>query len=361
MLSSALHEAAVHRGLSGLPALARAAAETLPDTDPRRGEAWLGAGEEARAGAAFASAGRAAFEAGRFGAAARAWDRALALAPDQLPLADRLALAGALGVLGRYSGALAALATAAPEAPLDWAAVAERQAWLLGRQGELAAARGVLETGIAALGASSPEEVAARRGLQARLARTFVSLGALDLALAQAQEPLQGTGPAARPRPAQAAALALAYRGQVAEAEALLAEPAAADPAFEARASFLRGFCQQLAGRPDLASAAYQAAVDAHAALDDRHGVASATFNLGACWPSAAATRSRWPRSIRPSAIWGAWAPPPTWPTPSSPPGCCWCSWAKFRRRRAHRPAHARGGAGPRFAAVRGLRRLPGG
>jgi transcriptional regulator with GAF, ATPase, and Fis domain/tetratricopeptide (TPR) repeat protein len=282
--ASALHRAAVLRGLARpeLRSIARAAAGALGVEDPRRGEAWAAAGERERAVESFGVAARAAYRTGHVGEAVRCWERAGALGGGPLPAEDRVSLAGALGVLGRYPEALAALDGPDAGGAGSLAALAERRAWILGRRGDLAAAREVLEAGIAALGgAGDPESVRARLALEARLARTFVSLGALDRALAAAAGPLaHGGGPAAAVA-REAAVLARAYGGHVDEAEALLAAPDATHPGFEGRLAFLRGLCRQLAARPDQAALHYRAAAEAHAALQDLHAVASATFNLG--------------------------------------------------------------------------------
>jgi transcriptional regulator with GAF, ATPase, and Fis domain len=214
------------------------------------------------------------------GGAAAGWTRALALTPDLVTLDERLALAGALGVLGRYGEALAALAGAGLSDPAAQAALAERRAWLLARRGEPAAARRVLEEAIAELGEGIAAR-SARLALEARLARVLVSLGDLAGAATAARAPAlepDGTGAVAR----EAAVLALAYAGRLDEAETTLAgAPPARDPWETARIAFLHGLCAQLAGRPAAAAAAYREAAAGHDRLGDRHVAASATFNLG--------------------------------------------------------------------------------
>jgi transcriptional regulator with GAF, ATPase, and Fis domain/tetratricopeptide (TPR) repeat protein len=287
-LSSALHQAAALRALRGHPelhAVAAEAARSLPATDPRLGEALLAAGDAAGAGRALAGAGRAAYEGGRFGEAARAWGRCLELAGEQGAVEgpsfeERLALAGALGVLGEYPRALAVLdglgeGRARPAG--ERAAVAERRAWVLGRQGQLGAARAVLADALGALDdRGAARDASVRLPLAARLARVLVSTGELAQALDTARPALAAGAPAGAAAVArEASVVALAYGGRLAEAEALL------DGGDDGRAQFLRGLCHQLAGRPLPAADAYRAAAEAHGAAADLHGAASATFNLG--------------------------------------------------------------------------------
>jgi transcriptional regulator with GAF, ATPase, and Fis domain len=80
----------------------------------------------------------------------------------------------------------------------------------------------------------------------------------------------------------EAAILALAYANRLPEAQAILDGLAATtEPTLAPRRLALAGLLRQLAGRPAEAAAAYRRAAEGYQRGNDRHGAASATFNLG--------------------------------------------------------------------------------
>ena len=152
--------------------------------------------------------------------------------------------------------------------------LAEREAWLLARRGDLAGARATLER---ALAGADP---AATRTLRARLARLLVTGGRYAEALAVVTPSLDRPGDdAAGVLAGEAALLANAYQGQVAAAAQQLA---VVGPALgETRRVYLSGLLAQLAGEASSARDAYRVAFVQAAAADDIHTLASVALNLG--------------------------------------------------------------------------------
>ncbi len=181
-----------------------------------------------------------------------------------------------LGALGRYDEAAAALsaARALVATPSESVEVAERDAWLLARRGDLQGARATLER---ALPGADGEGA---RTLRARLARMLVTGGRYAEALAvlaASLDPPQGD--AVGVLAGEAALLANAYQGDVAAASQQLD---AIGPALgETRRAYLRGLLAQLAGDASTARDAYRAAYAQAAAADDIHTLASVALNLG--------------------------------------------------------------------------------
>jgi transcriptional regulator with GAF, ATPase, and Fis domain len=293
-LASDLHRAAVLRHLRALDVLpiAETALPGLPRADRRRAEVLAALRRPREAAAAYREAGHAALAGGRPGAAIDCLRQADGLDDASAALPDRLALASALSAAGELEPAQAVLAGVASEglSAADAAALAERRAWLLGRQGQAARAREVLEAALARQGpaAASGAGAAAMVMLRARLARVLVSLGQSDQAIqVAAGVPRDGASPGwfvAR----EAMALAQAYAGRFGEARATTGELLAAaqslappDQAVLGRAHYLRGLVAQLEGRTAEAAGAYSAATAGLEAAGDRQGLAAATFNLG--------------------------------------------------------------------------------
>ena len=157
----------------------------------------------------------------------------------------------------------------------DAVELAEREAWLLVRRGDLQGARGVLERALCGA------DVAASRTLRARLARMLVTGGRYAEALAVLAPDIDGQPQrdAAGVLAGEAALLANAYRGDVAAASQQLA---AVGPALgETRRAYLSGLLAQLAGDAASARDAYRAAYAQAAAADDIHTLASVALNLG--------------------------------------------------------------------------------
>ncbi len=278
-------------GDGDLRSVAWRALDHLADTDARRGDALAALGELLEAADAFRSAARAAAsEAGAFasGESAAHLQRAAALAPASLTWDERLALAEGLGFLGRYGEALSALRVLAepgrePPDAEQRAALAERQAWLLGRSGDLRAALSVLEVALAEADPSGGAGPGDR--LRGRLARLLVSAGQLDRALSIAAPALAedrdgdggGSGIALS---LEAATLAHAYAGQPTQARALL-QRLAGRVRDAARMAYLRGLVDHMDGHLTDAAVAYREAYAAFAARGDVHLLAATALNLG--------------------------------------------------------------------------------
>ena len=191
------------------------------------------------------------------GAPARAallYERADALAPGALDVAERLTLATGLGLLGRYEEAARAIegARAAAGTRRARAACAERDAWLRARRGDTEGARVALERGLADADAAQGDGAVE---LRARLGRLLVTSGRFREALAIVA-PL--SAPAVRrhrrapPRARvslEAAVLAHAYLGQP---ERGARHPGArwrAAAVGDGRRAYLDALLAQLAGR----------------------------------------------------------------------------------------------------------------
>ena len=284
-LPSELHVSAVWRAIAkdlDLQSVARRLLGSLPDDDVRRAEVLLAIGERGAAAVGFWLAMRAALakmawsKVAEFGLRAREADAAGGTREDQL------ALANALGILGRYDEALELLGGCEmPSTPADIAILAERKAWLLGRRGDPEAARSILETAL--LGMAPDGEGAPL--LRARLSRVLVTSGRFEEALAVA-EPAFGARSVAGMAARESAVLALAYSGRLEMArrilDALTANAREAkDPLLTARVAALDGLVEQLVGRPAQAAKAYEQAVHAYEQVHDLHGAAAAAFNLG--------------------------------------------------------------------------------
>lgn len=282
---SASHLSAIWRALAkdrDLQGIALRLGEGLPEADVRKSEVLFAIGERGKAAAGFWQAMRAALAKMAWSKVAEYGLRARDAEASSGTHEDRLALASALGILGRYEEALALLsACATPSVPADVARLAERKAWLLGRRGDPEAARGILE---AALLGMAPDDEGALL-LRARLARVLVTSGHFAEALAAAEPAL-----ASRSRSAMAAresaVLALAYSGKLEAARRLLdsfSEDAreTQDSSLVARIAALDGLVEQLVGRPAQAAKAYELAVREYEQIRDLHGAAAAAFNLG--------------------------------------------------------------------------------
>ena len=203
--------------------------------------------------------------------------RALALAPLSLSFRERIVQATGLGALGRYEDAGEALSAARllVTTAAESVEIAEREAWLCARRGDLQGARATLER---ALDGAAP---AATRTLRARLARMLVTGGRYAEALAALAPlgPLVEEADPAGVLAAEAALLANAYRGDLAAASRQLAVvgPALGDT----RRVYLSGLLAQLAGDAPSARDFYRAAYAQAAAADDIHTLASVALNLG--------------------------------------------------------------------------------
>ena len=281
-LPSALHAEAIWRAVArdaSLQGVARGAASTLAPTDLRLAEVELALGERQHAAASFWAAMRLAQAKNAWGSVAQLGSRAMEASPESGSCADRMALAGALGVLGRYQQALAVLDDCGRGADSSLAInLVERKAWLLGRQGKPNDAMTIVEGALAGV----PPTSDGAHLLRGRLARLLVSSGRFSEALRTAEPALQVTSAAALPA-REAAVLALAYGGKLREARGLVDDLAqqVTDPLASARIASLDGLVHQLAGQPLLAAKAYQLATDGYQQVRDPHGAAAATFNLG--------------------------------------------------------------------------------
>ena len=284
-LPSEAHVAALWRALVGdgrLWSLARKAAERLAASDPRVAEVQLALGEHGKAAQSFWQAMHAA-------EARMAWSKVVYLglrareAGGVGPTCeDRLSLANALGILGRYDEALEILDGCVAQGAQGLATrVAERKAWILGRRGDPASAQRLLETELAGLPPDTDDALL----LRSRLARLLVARGHYSEAFAAAQPALRArsmAGLAAR----ESAVLALAYAGKLVAAEELLDTLGSEvrppdDRTIAARLAALAGLVRQLAGRPIEAAECYQRAVSDYEHVRDLHGAAAAAFNLG--------------------------------------------------------------------------------
>jgi transcriptional regulator with GAF, ATPase, and Fis domain/serine/threonine protein kinase/predicted negative regulator of RcsB-dependent stress response len=284
-LPSELHLSAVFRALAqdaDLQKSGRKLLDALPEADAGRAEVLLAIGERGRAAAGFRLAMRAALAKTAWSKVAAYGLRARAADPAGGTREEMLALATALGILGRYDEALALLSGGdTPGEPADLANLVERKAWLLGRRGDPEAARGILETAL--LGMAPDGEGASL--LRARLARMLVASGRFDEALVSAEPAFgapAGVGMAAR----ESAVLALAYSGKLEAARRLLDTltsdaRATKDRSLTARVIALDGLVEQLLGRPAQAARAYEQAVREYEQIQDLHGAAAAAFNLG--------------------------------------------------------------------------------
>jgi transcriptional regulator with GAF, ATPase, and Fis domain/tetratricopeptide (TPR) repeat protein len=284
-LPSELHLCAVWRALAkdvDLQSAARKLVASLPDSDVRKAEVQLAIGERGQAAAGFRLAMHAALGKMAWSKVAEYGLRARAAQDNDEPEADRLALASALGIVGRYDEALALLnACATPVQPGDMANLAERKAWLLGRRGDPEAARSLLQTTLLAM----PPDAGEASLLRARLARILVTSGRFAEALAAA-EPALGASSAAGLAARESAVLALAYTGKLDSARQILNSlagdaGAGKDRSLVARVAALEGLVEQLAGQPVQAAQAYGRAVRDYEQVRDLHGAAAAAFNLG--------------------------------------------------------------------------------
>jgi len=205
--------------------LARRAAETLTDADPRRADALVALGRRAEAAALLRALAARADGDGEPERAASWLEEAAALAPGALTAREHVVRAGGLGALGRYADAARALDAAAGCAagPADRALVADSRAWLLARTGDLPGASAVLEEALGA--AHEAGDAATSASLRARLGRLLVTAGRFADALVVLER--EGVD-AASPLAVEATILALAYQGDVAAARARLASPAGA-------------------------------------------------------------------------------------------------------------------------------------
>ena len=250
--------------------LAARAAATLPRDDVRRADALEAAGQTSEAAAALRDAATRARAGDAPVRAALLYQRAAALQPAVLDVSERLALATGLGLLGRYDDAAAALAAANPLAtdPVGRAALAEREAWLRARRGDLEGARATLEQALAA----TPGEEGAE--LRARLGRLLVTMGRYREALAV----VESSGPVSL----ETAVLALAYVGDAARARRRLAELEATAVVSEGRRAYLGALLAQLASDEPGALEGYRRAYPLASAEGDVHTVAAVALNLGA-------------------------------------------------------------------------------
>ena len=286
-LPSALHWSALWRALAsdpGLQSIASKYLDSLPDVDVRAAEVLLAVGDGRKAAMGF-------WRAMREDLAAMAWSkvaehglRALASDGASGSLEDRLAVSGALGILGRYEEGLTLLDECkSPSLGMDLVNFAERKAWLLGRRGDPDGARKVLASaldGMAPNGDGIPL-------LRARLARVLVASGRYAEALTAAEPATTSPDPAGRAA-REAVLLALAYSGQLAPARGILDilardARAAKDVSFSAKVAALEGLVSQLEGQPGQSAKAYEEAVGAYEQVQDLHGAAVAVFNLGCC------------------------------------------------------------------------------
>jgi transcriptional regulator with GAF, ATPase, and Fis domain/tetratricopeptide (TPR) repeat protein len=284
-LPSDAHQAALWRALAGdarLGRLARQEVGRLPAGDARLGEVQLALGERGEAAASFWQAMQAAEARMAWSKVAHFGLRARAAGGGTATNAQRLTLANALGILGRYDEALATIEGCAIRgAPDTTAKVAERKAWILGRRGDPEAARRLLEAALARLPAEGDDALL----LRSRLARLLVTSGRYTDAFAIAK-PALGARSAAGMAARESAVLALAYAGKLEAAEKLLGDlraeaGQAADRVLAARVAALEGLVRQLAGRPLEAASSYRHAVTDYEQVRDLHGAAAATFNLG--------------------------------------------------------------------------------
>ncbi|MGD0836116.1 MAG: sigma 54-interacting transcriptional regulator, partial [Polyangia bacterium] len=256
----------------------RRAAAGLSAADPRWAHIHGALGEHAEEAEILWASLRLARSEGAWSKVAELGRRAMASDPRQGSIPDRIALAEALGVVGRYDEALAVLETCAAATGTLTVLVVERQAWLLGRQGKPGAALARIQEVISDLPPSSDDA----HMLRARIARLLISAGQFAEAFLAAQPSLQEQSMATLPA-REAATLALAYSGKLDEARHLLDGMIGQvrEPLATARLTSLDGLVHQLAGHAGQAASAYRLSSAAYAKAHDAHGGATATFNLG--------------------------------------------------------------------------------
>jgi transcriptional regulator with GAF, ATPase, and Fis domain/tetratricopeptide (TPR) repeat protein/tRNA A-37 threonylcarbamoyl transferase component Bud32 len=284
-LPSELHLSAVFRALANdhyLQKVGRKLVDSLPDADARKAEVQLAIGERRKAAAEFWLAMRGALAQSSWSKVAAYGLRAREADSAGGTHEERIELATALGILGRYHEALAVLdGGEIPGDPTGLAKLAERKAWLLGRLGDPEAARGILETALLGL----PRDGEGASLLRARLARMLVASGRFEAAIAAA-EPAFGAGSGIGMAARESTVLALAYSGRLEAARRLLDTLSsdareAKDRSLSARVVALDGLVQQLVGQPAQAAMAYEQAVREYDQIQDLHGSAAAAFNLG--------------------------------------------------------------------------------
>ena len=285
-LPSESHASAVFRAVAqdkALHPIVRRAIPFLSESDPRRAEAHLALGERDQAVTSFTAAATAADKTGQFDDVARLAMRARAIDPTTGSFADRMTWASALGLVGQYAAALEALSGTPAATTREQVALAERQAWVLGRRGDPVAARQVLETTIKTMGKADDADPSLVLQLRARLSRLLISCGLFTQALETAA-PARNDPSLAGGLAREAAALALTYSGKFPEADALittLEQTAETNTPLAARLAALRGLYWQLFGQPLPAAQAYGKAARMCESLHDIHGQAAAVFNLG--------------------------------------------------------------------------------
>jgi len=278
-LASDAHTTVVMGALAApdLRSLAETALTRLPTGDGRRGWCLEALGRSRDAAAAYRQAGRVCplLEAAQ---AARWFERALAVAPDALDVAERIQLAGQLALEGRAEDATQALAAPPPEGDVDGALrLAERRAWLAARGGDLASARQTLLDALASPASSSAPRAAALA--RARLARVLVAARRYDEAI-DAASGVAGD-PAAQAVALESMALAHAYGGDLASARSLLSGPRAGGLPGP-RALYLAALVDHLDGQLDAAVTSYRVALEEADRAGDIHTAAAIALNLGA-------------------------------------------------------------------------------
>jgi transcriptional regulator with GAF, ATPase, and Fis domain/tetratricopeptide (TPR) repeat protein len=284
-LPSPLHVAALWRALSSEPslrAIAERAASRLPREDLRLAEVQLALGRRREAAENFWAAMRSAQRSNAWGSVGQLGLRAVEADRESGSCEDRLALAGALGVLGRYGEGMAILDGCRAPSNSQWVvSLVERRAWLLGRQGKPTEALTMVEAALRQL----PTDSEGALVLRGRLSRLMISCGRFAEAFATAEPVIDSSGSAGH-AVREAAVLALAYGGRLREARQLVDSLVPQDGGdgmgpLSARTASLDGLVYQLAGQPLPASKAYRASVEAYEQIQDLHGAAAATFNLG--------------------------------------------------------------------------------
>jgi transcriptional regulator with GAF, ATPase, and Fis domain len=282
-LPSEAHQRAALAALATpeLAEVAHRAADVLPADDPRRADALAALGRRAEAAHVLRSAASRRREEGRLADAALLLERTRAIdGAASLSLDEELALATGLAIVGRYDDATLAVERAAAYArnAVENARVAERRAWLLTRQGDLGAARAVLEQGLAGSAGSAPD---AEAGLRARLGRLLVTGGRFRDAL-EVLEPLLGGVGMADPLALEGAILAHAYQGELERARARAVLLDAIPEANPARRAYLAALVEQLAGDGAAAVTHYRRAYELAQARAEVHTLAAVALNLGA-------------------------------------------------------------------------------
>jgi serine/threonine-protein kinase PknK len=280
-LPSPMHADAVWRAVArdaGLHPAAHLAVATLAEGDRRLAELQMALGEREKAASSFWSAMRAAYDKSAWGAVAQLGGKAVQAGPSSGTVEDRLILAGALGVLGRYQDAVPVIDGCETVDPALSVRVVERKAWILGRQGKPDEALAIVERALAQLVPDSDSALL----LRGRMARLLISAGRYKEAFGTAEPALRSPSAAALAA-REAATLALAYAGKLQEARRLIDELAQRpfDVSAAARVASLDGLVHQLSGQPLAAEQAYRRATDAYRQCHDLHGESVATFNLG--------------------------------------------------------------------------------